>query len=54
MGCVVNGPGSQKQPILGYHFQELFEEPKAPVYIDGGHYTTLKEIILEKEFPGNF
>ena len=42
MGCVVNGPGESKHANLGISLPGTFEEPKAPVYVDGEHYTTLK------------
>ena len=42
MGCVVNGPGESKAANIGISLPGTFEEPKAPVYMDGEHYTTLK------------
>jgi len=42
MGCVVNGPGESKRANLGISLPGTFEEPKAPVYVDGEHFTTLK------------
>ena len=42
MGCVVNGPGESKHASLGISLPGTFEEPKAPVYIDGRLFTTLK------------
>ena len=42
MGCVVNGPGESKAANIGISLPGTFEEPKAPVYVDGEHYTTLK------------
>jgi (E)-4-hydroxy-3-methylbut-2-enyl-diphosphate synthase len=42
MGCVVNGPGESKHANLGISLPGTFEEPKAPVYVDGEHYTTLR------------
>ena len=35
MGCVVNGPGESKHANLGISLPGTFEEPKAPVYVDG-------------------
>src|SRR5882724_7591269 len=35
MGCVVNGPGESKHASLGISLPGTFEEPKAPVYVDG-------------------
>ena len=42
MGCVVNGPGESKHANIGISLPGTFEDPKAPVYIDGEHATTLK------------
>src|SRR5437879_3411496 len=42
MGCVVNGPGESKHANLGISLPGTFEEPKAPVYVDGRLFTTLK------------
>ena len=42
MGCVVNGPGESRHANLGISLPGTFEEPKAPVYVDGEHVTTLK------------
>lgn len=50
MGCVVNGPGESKHSDIGISLPGTFEEPKAPVYIDGEHYTTLKGEGLVEEF----
>ncbi len=50
MGCVVNGPGESKHANLGISLPGTFEEPKAPVYVDGEHYTTLKGEGLVEEF----
>jgi (E)-4-hydroxy-3-methylbut-2-enyl-diphosphate synthase len=50
MGCVVNGPGESKHANLGISLPGTFEEPKAPVYMDGEHYTTLKGDGLVDEF----
>ena len=50
MGCVVNGPGESKHANLGISLPGTFEEPKAPVYVDGEHYTTLKGDGLVDEF----
>ena len=35
MGCVVNGPGESKHANIGISLPGTFEEPKAPVYVDG-------------------
>ena len=50
MGCVVNGPGESKQANIGISLPGTFEEPKAPVYIDGAHAITLKGEGLVEEF----
>ena len=50
MGCVVNGPGESKHANIGISLPGTFEEPKAPVYIDGEHYITLKGEGLVEEF----
>lgn len=42
MGCVVNGPGESKHADIGISLPGTFEEPKAPVYIEGKLATTLK------------
>jgi (E)-4-hydroxy-3-methylbut-2-enyl-diphosphate synthase len=50
MGCVVNGPGESKHANIGISLPGTFEEPKAPVYVDGAHFTTLKGEGLVGEF----
>ena len=50
MGCVVNGPGESRAANIGISLPGTFEEPKAPVYIDGEHSTTLKGDYIGKEF----
>ncbi len=50
MGCVVNGPGESKHANLGISLPGTFEEPKAPVYVDGEHFTTLKGDHIAEEF----
>ncbi len=52
MGCVVNGPGESKHANIGISLPGTFEEPKAPVYVDGQHVTTLKGEGLVAEFKG--
>jgi len=42
MGCVVNGPGESKHANIGISLPGSFEEPKAPVYVDGKLMVTLK------------
>ena len=50
MGCVVNGPGESKHANLGISLPGTFEEPKAPVYVDGRLLTTLKGERIVEEF----
>ena len=50
MGCVVNGPGESKHANLGISLPGTFEEPKAPVYVDGRLLTTLKGEKIVAEF----
>ena len=50
MGCVVNGPGESKHANLGISLPGTFEEPKAPVYMDGKLHTTLKGDAIVPEF----
>ena len=50
MGCVVNGPGESKHANLGISLPGTFEEPKAPVYVDGKLRVTLKGDHIVPEF----
>lgn len=50
MGCVVNGPGESRHANIGISLPGTFEEPKAPVYVDGEHYKTLKGDRIGEEF----
>ncbi len=50
MGCVVNGPGESKHANIGISLPGTFEEPKAPVYVDGRLMTTLKGDKIVQEF----
>jgi (E)-4-hydroxy-3-methylbut-2-enyl-diphosphate synthase len=50
MGCVVNGPGESKHANLGISLPGTFEEPKAPVYVDGKLRVTLKGDTIVPEF----
>jgi (E)-4-hydroxy-3-methylbut-2-enyl-diphosphate synthase len=52
MGCVVNGPGESKHSNIGISLPGTFEEPKAPVYVDGRLMTTLKGDRIVPEFIG--
>ena len=48
--CVVNDPGESKHASLGISLPGTFEEPKAPVYVDGRLFTTLKGDRIVAEF----
>jgi (E)-4-hydroxy-3-methylbut-2-enyl-diphosphate synthase len=50
MGCIVNGPGESKHSHIGISLPGTFEEPKAPVYIDGRLSVTLKGDRIVAEF----
>ena len=50
MGCVVNGPGESKHANLGISLPGTFEEPKAPVFVDGRLMITLKGDNIVPEF----
>ncbi len=50
MGCVVNGPGESKHANIGISLPGTFEEPKAPVYVDGRLHVTLKGDTIVPEF----
>jgi (E)-4-hydroxy-3-methylbut-2-enyl-diphosphate synthase len=50
MGCVVNGPGESKHAHIGISLPGTFEEPKAPVYVDGKLLTTLRGDRIVAEF----
>jgi len=50
MGCVVNGPGESKHAHIGISLPGTFEEPKAPVFVDGRLLTTLKGERIVAEF----
>jgi (E)-4-hydroxy-3-methylbut-2-enyl-diphosphate synthase len=52
MGCVVNGPGESRHADIGISLPGTFEEPKAPVYVDGELFTTLRGEGLVAEFLG--
>jgi (E)-4-hydroxy-3-methylbut-2-enyl-diphosphate synthase len=52
MGCVVNGPGESKHAHIGISLPGTFEEPKAPVYVDGRLSVTLKGEGIVPEFLG--
>jgi (E)-4-hydroxy-3-methylbut-2-enyl-diphosphate synthase len=50
MGCVVNGPGESKHADIGISLPGTFEEPVAPVFIDGRLDRTLRGEGLVAEF----
>jgi (E)-4-hydroxy-3-methylbut-2-enyl-diphosphate synthase len=50
MGCVVNGPGESKHADIGISLPGTFEEPKAPVFIDGALRLTLKGDAIVADF----
>ncbi len=50
MGCVVNGPGESKHANIGISLPGTFEEPVAPVYVDGSLYRTLRGDRIVAEF----
>jgi (E)-4-hydroxy-3-methylbut-2-enyl-diphosphate synthase len=50
MGCIVNGPGESKHADVGISLPGTGEDPRAPVYIDGAHVTTLSGPELVDDF----
>jgi (E)-4-hydroxy-3-methylbut-2-enyl-diphosphate synthase len=50
MGCVVNGPGESKHANIGISLPGTFEEPVAPVFIDGRLDRTLRGDHIVDEF----
>jgi (E)-4-hydroxy-3-methylbut-2-enyl-diphosphate synthase len=52
MGCVVNGPGESKHSNIGISLPGTFEEPVAPVYVDGKLKCTLRGDKIVEEFMG--
>jgi len=52
MGCVVNGPGESKHADIGISLPGTFEEPVAPVFVDGRLDRTLRGEGLVDEFIG--
>jgi (E)-4-hydroxy-3-methylbut-2-enyl-diphosphate synthase len=50
MGCVVNGPGESKHADIGISLPGTFEEPVAPVFVDGRLDRTLRGEGLVDEF----
>ncbi len=52
MGCVVNGPGESKHAHIGISLPGTFEEPVAPVFMDGRLHSTLRGEGIVAEFLG--
>jgi (E)-4-hydroxy-3-methylbut-2-enyl-diphosphate synthase len=50
MGCIVNGPGESKHANIGISLPGTFEEPVAPVYVDGKLRITLRGDRIVPEF----
>jgi (E)-4-hydroxy-3-methylbut-2-enyl-diphosphate synthase len=50
MGCIVNGPGESRHADIGISLPGTGEEPRAPVYVDGEHKTTLSGPNLANDF----
>ena len=50
MGCVVNGPGESKHANIGISLPGTFEEPVAPVFVDGKLDRTLRGDRIVEEF----
>ena len=50
MGCIVNGPGESKHANIGISLPGTFEEPVAPVYVDGKLAVTLRGDAIVAEF----
>jgi (E)-4-hydroxy-3-methylbut-2-enyl-diphosphate synthase len=49
MGCVVNGPGESRHADIGISLPGTFEEPVAPVFVDGKLYDTFRgDDIVER------
>jgi (E)-4-hydroxy-3-methylbut-2-enyl-diphosphate synthase len=52
MGCIVNGPGESRHADIGISLPGTFEEPKAPVFVDGKLLRTLKGDTIVADFIG--
>jgi (E)-4-hydroxy-3-methylbut-2-enyl-diphosphate synthase len=52
MGCVVNGPGESKHADIGISLPGTFEEPVAPVFVDGAKTETLRGDDIVPRFLG--
>ncbi len=53
MGCVVNGPGESKHADIGISLPGTFEEPVAPVFVDGEKTETLRGDDIVPRFHQN-
>jgi (E)-4-hydroxy-3-methylbut-2-enyl-diphosphate synthase len=52
MGCVVNGPGESRHANIGISLPGTAEDPRAPIYVDGSLFVTLRGEGLVREFIG--
>ena len=52
MGCVVNGPGESKHADIGISLPGTFEEPVAPVFVDGKLFATYRGDDIVARFIG--
>ena len=52
MGCVVNGPGESKHADIGISLPGTFEEPVAPVFVDGTLHATYRGDDIVARFIG--
>jgi len=50
MGCVVNGPGESKHANIGISLPGTSEEPRAPIYVDGRLFATLRGEDIVPQF----
>lgn len=50
MGCIVNGPGESKYADIGISLPGDNEDPVAPIFIEGKHFTTLRGDNISAEF----
>jgi (E)-4-hydroxy-3-methylbut-2-enyl-diphosphate synthase len=50
MGCVVNGPGESRHANIGISLPGTFEDPVAPVFVDGELLKTLRGDRIVPEF----
>ena len=50
MGCVVNGPGESRHADIGISLPGNFEDPVAPVYVNGEKKTVLRGDNIKQDF----